>query len=378
MKERHPVVSKKATRSTLTRPRVLEFFAGSGLVGEGIRPHLDVVWANDICEKKARTYAANHGDENFVLAPIETIKASSIPDAEVSWASFPCQDLSLAGNIKGIKSARSGLVWQWLRIMDELEASNRCPRILVAENVVGLVSADQGSHYVKLHRALRKRGFRVGVILLDAIRWLPQSRPRVFVVAVHKSIDTSPFETNAPSWCHSPAIEQVAKKVKDWIWWDLPEPRTTRKNLDALVDFDATCHDAKRRDNNLAMIPDRHLQRVEEALDIGSQRAFPGYKRTRNGRQVLELRFDGAAGCLRTPQGGSSRQYLVLEQAGQLETRLLTTGEVAGLMGARKSYRLPGSYNDAYKAMGDAVAVPVVRYLAKHLLSPLAQKTAHA
>jgi DNA (cytosine-5)-methyltransferase 1 len=99
---------------------------------------------------------------------------------------------------------------------------------------------------------------------------------------------------------------------------------------------------------------------------------FPGYKRIRNGKQVLELRFDNVAGCLRTPQGGSSRQFLVIHRDSGFETRLLTVGETARLMGVRDSYRLEGTYNDSYKAMGDAVAVPVVRHLARHLLAPLA------
>ena len=102
-----------------------------------------------------------------------------------------------------------------------------------------------------------------------------------------------------------------------------------------------------------------------------ASKSRPGYKRTRNGRQVLELRFDGIAGCLRTPEGGSSRQLLVLKRDGVLTTRLLTARETARLMGAPDRYQLPENYNDAYKAMGDAVAVPAVRFLAKNLLLPL-------
>jgi DNA (cytosine-5)-methyltransferase 1 len=104
----------------------------------------------------------------------------------------------------------------------------------------------------------------------------------------------------------------------------------------------------------------------------GGMKVFPGYKRIRNGRQVLELRFDDLAGCLRTPEGGSSRQFLVLCHDGKLQTRLLSVKEAAALMGVRKSYKIPGSYNEGYKAMGDAVAVPPVRHLGRHLLVKLA------
>jgi DNA (cytosine-5)-methyltransferase 1 len=111
---------------------------------------------------------------------------------------------------------------------------------------------------------------------------------------------------------------------------------------------------------------------MKDAIN-GNQNVFPGYKRIRNGKQVLELRFDKIAGCLRTPEGGSSRQLLVICRNGCFETRLLTVREAARLMGARESYRIVGNYNDGYKAMGDAVAVPAVRFLARHLLAPLAE-----
>lgn len=118
------------------------------------------------------------------------------------------------------------------------------------------------------------------------------------------------------------------------------------------------------------MIPANHQQQLLQELANGFKVAA-GYKRTRNGRQVLELRFDQVAGCLRTPNGGSSRQVLVLKKEGRLVTRLLSVRETARLMGAPESYSIPGTYNDGYKAMGDAVAVPVVRHLAKGLLLPI-------
>ncbi len=106
-------------------------------------------------------------------------------------------------------------------------------------------------------------------------------------------------------------------------------------------------------------------------LSRGCRRAFTGYRRTRNHKQVLEVRTDGMAGCLRTPCGGSSRQIVIIATDGELKTRLLTVRETARLMGVPDSYVIPGSYNDGYMAMGDAVAVPVVEYLSRQLLAPL-------
>jgi DNA (cytosine-5)-methyltransferase 1 len=90
--------------------------------------------------------------------------------------------------------------------------------------------------------------------------------------------------------------------------------------------------------------------------------------------QRLEIRFDGIAGCLRTPNGGSSRQTVIVVDRGHARSRLMTVRECARLMGAPDSYLLPGSYNDGYRAMGDAVAVPVTQWLSRHVLAPLAER----
>lgn len=352
-----------------SKPAALDFFAGSGLAAEALRPFFSLVWANDICEKKAATYRANHPARALKVSSISDVHGADLPDAELSWASFPCQDLSLAGDMKGIDSPRSGLVWEWLRVMDEMEQP---PRIVVAENVVGLVSASRGKHYVALHEALSARGFRVGAVVLDAVRWIPQSRPRVFVIGVVSPSLPDHLVSEGPTWCHSSALKQVSRCVEDFVWWTLPEPRATRVGLADLIDYGAAAHSRENSQRNLQLIPPHHRTRMESIVN-SRPAVFPGYKRTREGRQVLELRFDNVAGCLRTPEGGSSRQYVVIYKDGRFSTRLLTVQEAARLMGVRASYRILGSYNDGYKAMGDGVAVPAVRHLARHLLRPLAR-----
>jgi len=345
----------------------LDFFAGSGLVSEGLSPFFATIWANDICEKKAAVFCANHSWKAFTLGPIEGVKGERLPEAELSWASFPCQDLSLAGNMRGISAERSGLVWHWLRIMDEM--GERRPPVLAAENVAGLVSAEGGAHYRLLHNALVERGYKVGALLLDAVHWVPQSRKRVFVVAVKRDVDTRCMETARPTWCHPRPVQNAAKGLKDWVWWHLPPPPRRKVSLEDLIDFDAPMDVEDKSSHVLALVPETHRKKIEHEKRLS---VFPGYKRVRNGRQVLELRFDGVAGCLRTPEGGSSRQFLVIRRDGKLGTRLLTVREAAALMGVREGYKIPGTYNDGYRAMGDAVVVPVVRYLSQHLLAPLA------
>ncbi len=336
---------------------------------EGLKGFFQTVWANDICEKKAKVFCANHDKRIFHLGSIEDVKGGDLPSALLSWGSFPCQDLSLAGNMGGLSSSRSGLVWHWLRVMDELP---KMPPLAVAENVVGLVSAAKGKHYRTLHNALVERGYKLGAVVIDASHWVPQSRKRVFVIAVDAKIPTEQFETDHPAWCHPSSIVRVAEGLNGWVWWNIPKPPSRKYNLYDLTDFSAPCDEPDKQKRLLELVPEKHREKMK-SLSKNGQTVFPGYKRIRHGRQVLELRFDGVAGCLRTPEGGSSRQFLVIKDNGSFKTRLLTVREAAALMGAPKNYKLPGSYNDGYKAMGDAVAVPVSRYLAKNLLSPLAK-----
>jgi DNA (cytosine-5)-methyltransferase 1 len=123
------------------------------------------------------------------------------------------------------------------------------------------------------------------------------------------------------------------------------------------------------KDNVLRHIPSSHLQRLNQYNEI----AVTGYRRTRHGKQSLELRFDGIAGCLRTPEGGSSKQFLIVKHDGELHARLLTPRETARLMGAPDTYILPDIYNDAYKAMGVAVVLPVAAFIGQSFLVRLAE-----
>jgi DNA (cytosine-5)-methyltransferase 1 len=74
------------------------------------------------------------------------------------------------------------------------------------------------------------------------------------------------------------------------------------------------------------------------------------------------------AGCLRKPpREAAAVNFFGYKDNGFIQNRLLTVREAAALMGAPENYKLPGTYNDGNKAMGDAVAVPVSRYLAEKL-----------
>lgn len=350
--------------------KCLDFFAGSGLVSVALSDFFQTVWANDISEKKAKVFNANNDPGVLRVDSIENVKGYELPTASLSWGSFPCQDLSLAGDMNGLYASRSGLFWQWLRVMDEMPQR---PPLVVAENVLGLVSTENGTYYETVHAELTSRGYQVGAVMLDAVHWVPQSRKRVFVIAVRNDIDVSDYVETGPTWCHPMPIRTVATRVKHWHWWRLPKPAQSILRLEDLIEFDAPCDSPIDAKAKLDLIPRSKIEIVKEA-SRNRRRVFTGYRRTRNHKQVLEVRTDGVAGCLRTPCGGSSRQVVLIGERGALKTRLLTVRETARLMGAPDTFRIPGSYNDGYMAMGDGVAVPVARYLAEFLLAPLAAK----
>ena len=340
-----------------------EFFAGSGLVAYGLKGMFSPIWANDICEKKGAVYRSNFESNHLVLDDIKNIHGCDIPTAHLSWASFPCQDLSLAGSLGGIDAARSGLIWEWLRILNEMP---KRPAILLIENVVGLLSANQGANYAKLHNALLELGYCSGAILIDAMHFVPQSRPRVFVIAVNNDVEI-PLELIdvKPNWLHNKTAAILGKTLPKWIWWKAEKPVSRREDLSDIIDFSIPYD----KDDVLRLISPRH----KEKLDSMDNVVATGYRRTRNGKQCLELRFDNVAGCLRTPEGGSSKQFLIVKRDGELHARVLSPREAARLMGAPDSFVLPKKYNDGYKAMGDAVAMPVATFIGESFLTKLSE-----
>jgi DNA (cytosine-5)-methyltransferase 1 len=123
-----------------------EFFAGAGLARLGLGDSWRCLWANDIDEAKGAVYKANFGEADFHLGDISRIKADDLPGrAMLAWASFPCQDISLAGCRKGLGGERSGTFWEFWRLMRELDLQERRPPIIVIENVAGLLAGAGGS-----------------------------------------------------------------------------------------------------------------------------------------------------------------------------------------------------------------------------------------
>lgn len=367
-----------------------EFFAGGGLARMGLGPRWECLFANDIDAKKAAVYQRNFaGGHELVVDDIHRVTTNRLPgNALLAWASFPCQDLSLAGNGKGLRAARSGAFWPFWQHMTALAAEGRGVPIVVLENVVGLLTANHGADFHELVAVLARAGYRLGPLIVDAAHFVPQSRPRLFIVAVKEAwpIPDELVSCAPQNVWHSPAVvkayHQLASHAQNaWIWWNPPMPLIARPHLRTVIDQEphgVTWHSQKETNKLLALMSPVHLAKVRQAQATGQLQVGTIYKRTRiqNGKKVqrAEVRFDGISGCLRTPAGGSSRQTLLVVEGNTIHSRLLSVREAARLMGLPDSYWLPERYNDGYHVMGDAVVVPVVSWLENHILQPLARR----
>jgi DNA (cytosine-5)-methyltransferase 1 len=364
-----------------------EFFAGGGMARLGLGAAWTCAFANDFDPVKAQTYRDNFADadEHFHQGDVWKLAASDLPGrADLAWASSPCQDFSLAGARAGLAGGRSSAFFGFWRLIeglaaDDLTPGGRAPRVIVIENVSGLLTSHGGRDFAALGEALAAQGYRFGALEIDAAAFLPQSRPRVFVVATRAPppaaiVGESPFHTRAVKAAAAGLPPALAAR---WIWWAAPAPAPRNTDLAALLEPDAAVewHSPARTARWLELMAPLHRARLDALRDRGERAVGAVYRRMRleDGRRVqrAEVRFDGLAGCLRTPRGGSSRQVIALVEGGLVRTRLLTPREAARLMGLPDSYRLPRAATAALHVAGDGVAAPVVRWLAETILEPL-------
>lgn len=364
------------------RPTFLEFFAGGGMAHAGLADTFACAFANDLDPMKCAVYRTNFPDTPVEQADVWDLSPADLPAADLAWASFPCQDLSLAGGRRGLNAPRSGAFWGFWNVIGKLRA--RAPRTLAIENVAGLLSSHNGRDFAALVNELADAGYRVGALLIDAALFLPQSRPRLFIVAHKGRIPANLVGDAADPLHHPPALRAAVEGLPDathmaWVWWRLPHPPRRNADLVSLLERNPPANvwrSAEDTGRLLSQMAPLHRQRVAAALANPTWNAGAVFRRIRveNGQRVqrAEIRYDGLAGCLRTPAGGSSKQLLLVTEKGHARLRPLLAREAARLMGLDDSYKLPAAETSALKVVGDGVCVPVVRWLGEHLLAPLA------
>ena len=355
------------------------------MVHAGLRAGWDCAFANDIDPMKCSVYGANWSRDWLVEGDIAQVDPAQLRQPiDMYWASSPCQDFSLAGQGRGLAGARSGVFSEWVRLIKAAVCAGMAPKIIAFENVVGLLSRNGGADFSNVLRTLADLGYRVGALEIDAADFLPQSRPRLFVVGVRKGVEVTGLTEQGPSGpYHTRKIQKFVQGMPadlkaNWVWWRHDAPARRNIALAQIVDHapDTSWLTKDQIQHLISMMSKPSADRLKAARASGDVEIGMLYKRGRPDesglvRQRAEVRFDGLAGCLRTPAGGSSRQTVLFVKGRSIKARLLSTREVTLLMGLEAGFKMPERYNQAYHVAGDGVAVPIVRYLDAQLFQPI-------
>ena len=159
--------------------RFIDLFCGIGSFHQAFRSlgGFNCVFACDIDKCARQTYFLNFGIEPG--GDICKIEAKTVPDHDVLCAGFPCVSFSAIGKKEGFESNSGKLFFEILRVIDA-----KCPKIIVLENVMGLLSHSDGKTFERIRHELITRGYDVSYKILKSSDYgIPQMRRRLFIVA---------------------------------------------------------------------------------------------------------------------------------------------------------------------------------------------------
>lgn len=193
--------------------KVLSLFSGIGAFEEALKNlGVDYELVN-YCEHKekiAKAYSIIHQiPESKNLGDIEKVDETQLADFDLMTVGFPCQDVSSLGNQQGFFNkdgslTRSGLFYEAMRI-----ARAKKPRLIVLENVRGLLFKTMKPFFDEVLTLLKELGYNVRYKLMNSKDYnVPQSRNRVFFVAIRSDIDNHQFQFPEP--------EPLTVKAPDW------------------------------------------------------------------------------------------------------------------------------------------------------------------
>jgi DNA (cytosine-5)-methyltransferase 1 len=174
--------------------KIISLFTGCGgmdlgfLMAKHPQMKYEIVWANDFDKSACETYKKNIGD--IVNEDIWEIDLNRLPDADVIIGGFPCQDFSIlrgGEKRKGYKTKRGLLYTKFVEAV-----SKKLPMFFVAENVKGLLTANNGWAIKKIKKDFEKvdhAGYSVQCRLVNFADYgVPQRRERVIIVGIRNDL----------------------------------------------------------------------------------------------------------------------------------------------------------------------------------------------
>lgn len=336
----------------------IDLFAGIG----GLRRGFDLiggrcVFTSEWNKYAQQTYLANFDLNHEIAGDITEIPAEIIPKHDVLLAGFPCQPFSIAGVSKknalnrphGFRcDAQGTLFFDVARIIE-----HHRPRVFLLENVKNLVNHDKGRTFKVIHHVLKEElGYHIHYKVIDARSWVPQHRERIFIAGFREECGFTFDDFPVPDPTTGPRLDTIFHPEDG----SEPEEKPYTTGSDARVSSKYTLSDHLWR----------YLQNyAEKHRKKGNGFGF-GLVGPNDVARTLSARYykDGSE--------------ILVKQLGRRNPRRLTPRECARLMGFDKpgqsKFNIPVSDMQAYKQFGNAVAVPVVSAIARHMCYFITQK----
>jgi len=328
----------------------IDLFAGIGGLRRGFEPlGGKCVFTSEWDEYAQKTYLANFTCDHPIHGDITKIDASKIPAHDVLLAGFPCQPFSIAGVSKknalnrphGFRCEAQGtLFFDVARIIEHHQ-----PKAFVLENVKNLVNHDKGRTFDVIYRTLSDElGYQVQWKVINAKSWVPQHRERIFIVGFSKSNDFSFEDMVIPDPLRGPKLESILHREDGSETEERPftegapsrvsDKYTLSTHLWTYLREYAEKHRAKGNGFGYGLFGPNEIARTLSA------------RYYKDGSEILIRRGRG-------------------------NPRRLTPRECARLMGfdrpGKAPFVIPVSDTRAYKQFGNAVVVPVVEAVARHI-----------
>ena len=354
--------------------RFTDKFSGVGGVRLGLERAggFRCVWSNDFNKYANQVYTARFGEENHHPGDIRRIDTEEIPDHDLLCAGFPCQAFSVAGKRLGFKETRGTLFFEVCRV-----AEAKRPRLLLLENVKGLLSHEEGRTFTTILESLEELGYWWEYQVLNSKYFgVPQNRERVFIIGHLRGGGTKPVfpitetdglpteelgEREGISSCLDSNYWKGARRQRTFV----VDPYNKAERTDMMAGAIKTNQGSNTSTGTGIMVP--FIQNIPHGYNDGFKKALPSLK-SNSGAQYNELLVQPLR-FLNRNQKNFGEEAMTVDPTNSTgikqgtSIRRLTPVECERLQGFPDGWTEGISDTQRYKCLGNAVTVNVIEYL---------------